>query len=65
MYWAGATTFVAIPGIKGSIPVVGMGNRTEYPEKVENDVINSIVDKIKDIKFTHINKAGINGKNNK
>ena len=63
MYWAGATSYVAIPGIKGSIPVVGIGNTTEYPEKVENDVINSIVDKIKDIKFNFINEAGINGKN--
>ena len=54
---------MAIPGIKGSIPTVGGGNITEYPEKVENDIINSIIDKIKDIKFNFINEAGINGRN--
>ena len=63
MYWAGTTAYVTIPGIKGSVPVVGMGIRTEYPEKVENDVINSMVDKIKDIKFNYINEAGIAGGN--
>ena len=63
MYWAGSTSYVAIPGIKGSIPVVGIGNTTEYPEKVENEVINSMVDKIKDIKFNYINEAGIGGRN--
>ena len=63
MYWAGTTSYVAIPGIKGAVATVGGGNRTTYPEKVENEVINSIVDKIKDIKFTHINEGGIEGKN--
>ena len=63
MYWAGTTAYVAIPNIKGSIPVTGMGNRTEYPEKVENNIINNIIDKIKDIKFNFINEAGIKGKN--
>ena len=54
---------MAIPGIKGAISTTGGGIRTEYPEKVENDVINSIVDKIKDIKFSYINEAGIDGRN--
>ena len=63
IYWAGATSYVAIPGIKGSVQTTGEGNITEYPEKIENNVINSIVDKIKDNKFTFINAAGISGKN--
>ena len=63
IYWAGATAYVAIPGIKGAVATVGAGNRTTYPEKVENEVMNSIVDKIKDIKFSFINEAGIAGKN--
>ena len=63
MYWAGTTSYVAISGIKGAVSITGMGKRTEYPEKVENDVINSIIDKIKDIKFNYINEAGITGRN--
>ena len=63
MYWAGTTAYVAIPGIKGAVATKGAGNRTTYPEKVENEVINSIVDKIKDIKFSFINESGIVGKN--
>ena len=34
-----------------------------YAFNVENEVINSIIDKIKDIKFDFINEAGIIGKN--
>ena len=63
MYWSGETAYVAIPRIKGAVATVGGGNRTTYPEKVENKVINSIVDKIKDIKFDFINEAGIIGRN--
>ena len=63
MYWAGTTAYVAIPGIKGAVATKEAGNRTTYPEKVENEVINSIVDKIKDIKFSFINESGIVGKN--
>ena len=63
LYWAGTTAYVAIPGIKGAIPITGKGNGTTYPEKVENEVINSIVDKIKDVKFDFINGAGISGGN--
>ena len=63
IYWGGLSTYVAIPGIKGAEATLGGGNRTTYPEKVENKVINSIVDKIKDIKFNYINEAGIRGGN--
>ena len=63
MYWAGTNAYVAIPNIKGSVPVVGEGMRTEYPEQIENNIINSIIDKIKDIKFNYINEAGIRGGN--
>ena len=63
VYWGGISTYVEIPGIKGAVATTGGGNRTTYPEKVENEVINSIVDKIKDIKFTYINEAGIRGGN--
>ena len=63
IYWAGATAFMAMPDIKGSVQTVGAGKRTEYPEKIENEIINSIIDKIKDIKFTYINSGGIDGRN--
>ena len=63
MYWAGTTSYVAIPGIKGAVAIVGAGKKTTYPEKVENNLINNIIDKIKDIKFSFINEAGIAGKN--
>ena len=63
IYWGGLSVYVAIPGIKGAEATLGGGNRTTYPEKVENKVINSIVDKIKDIKFNYINEAGIRGGN--
>ena len=63
MYWAGSTSFVAIPDIVGDKQVTGMGTATNYPKKVENDVINSINNKIKDIKLNFINEAGINAKN--
>ena len=63
IYWAGLSTYVAIPGIKGQVQTVGGGNRTTYPEKVENKVINSIIDKIQDIKFNYINAGGITGGN--
>ena len=63
MYWAGTTAYVAIPNIKGDVSTIGSGETTKYAKKVENEVINSIVDKIKDIKFTFINATGINGRN--
>ena len=58
IYWGGRSAYVAILGIKGAEATLGGGNRTTYPEKVENEIINSIVDKIKDIKFNFINEAG-------
>ena len=63
MYWAGTTSYVAIPNIEGDKLITGIGNATNYPKVVENKVINSIVDKIKDIKFNYINETGIQGKN--
>ncbi len=63
IYWGGLSTYVAIPGIKGDVPTIGQGSKTRYPEKVENEIINSIVDKIKDIKSNFINESGITGKN--
>ena len=62
MYWSGGTAYVGIPNIRGDY--VGLSAEvTKYPKKVENEVINSIIDKIKDIKFDFINEAGIIGKN--
>ena len=64
IYWAGTISYVAIPNITGDWSTTGNEKvLTYYPKKVENAIINEIVDKIEDIKFTHINEAGINGKN--
>lgn len=63
LYWAGTTAYVAIPGIRGDRITEGNGEETEYPKRVEQGVIKNLVDKIKDIKFSFINEAGIYGKN--
>ena len=61
IYWAGATSYIILPGIKGDYDVNGIGTVTNYPKEVTSNILEQIREKIKDIKYSFISKGGVNG----
>ena len=63
IYWAGAETFILLPGRTGDFDVLGIGKVTNYPKEVTSNILEQIKDKIKDIEYSFINSGGIGGTN--
>ena len=63
LYWAGSDGYIILPRIKGDFVVPGGGTVTYYSKEVTSPLIEKIIDKIKDIEYSYINNAGINGAN--
>ena len=62
IYWAGEEGFITFPQTKGDYKYK-TSILTYYPKEVTSPLIEKIIDKIKDIEYSYINRAGIAGRN--
>ena len=62
IYWAGEEGIITFPQTKGDYKYK-TSILTYYPKEVTSPLIEKIIDKIKDIEYSYINRAGITGRN--
>ena len=63
IYWAGSEGSTPLPNIQGDVTIAGSAVITLYPKEVSTNTIDTIKDKIVDIKMHYMNESGIQGRN--